>query len=121
MNAQPSLLPQQITASPIWVCHKNKQPINPKTGCSAKSNDSSTWATYQEALDAQRQYNLDGIGIQFGLEASDNFGLSGIDLDHVVRADGTLEPFAEEIVQSMNSYTEYSPSGTGLLYYVTRM
>ena len=62
-----------------------------------------------------------GIGIQFGLEASDNFGLSGIDLDHVVCADGTLEPFAEEIVQSMNSYTEYSPSGTGLHVLVTRM
>ena len=114
MNAQTSPLPAEITSSAIWVCHKNKQPINPKSRYGAKSNDPSTWATYQEALDAQRMYNLDGIGIQFGLKASDNFGLSGIDLDHVVRADGSLEPFAEEIVQSMNSYTEYSPSGTGL-------
>ena len=40
--------------------------------------------------------------------------VTGIDLDHVIREDGTLEPFAYEIITLMNSYTEISPSGTGL-------
>ena len=113
MNTQQTL-PAEFINHPIWVCHKNKQPINPHNGRPAKSNDLQTWGTYQEAVEARRRYNLDGIGIQFGLDASANLGLSGIDLDHVLRDDGTLEPFADEIVKSMNSYTEISPSGTGL-------
>ena len=113
MNTQQTLL-MQLADRPIWVCHKNKKPIDPHTGSFASSNDPKTWGTHKEALDAQHRYHLDGIGIQFGLDASDNLGLSGIDLDHVVRDDGTIEPFAEKIVKSMNSYTEISPSGTGL-------
>ncbi len=40
--------------------------------------------------------------------------ITGIDLDNVIREDGTLEPFALEIINLMNSYTEISPSGTGI-------
>ncbi|WP_236572277.1 hypothetical protein [Nocardiopsis sp. FR4] len=36
-------------------------------------------------------------------------------LDHCIRPDGTLEPWAEEIVNTAPAtYTEVSPSGTGL-------
>ena len=58
--------------------------------------------------------DFDGIGFEFGNFPPETLRISGIDLDHVVRDDGTLEPFAEEIVNLMDSYTEYSPSGNGL-------
>ena len=58
--------------------------------------------------------NFDGFGFEFGNYPSGTLRVSGIDLDHVVREDGTLEPFAAEIVKLMKSYTEYSPSGRGI-------
>jgi putative DNA primase/helicase len=36
-----------------------------------------------------------------------------IDIDHCVE-NGKLSPMAQEIVELMDSYTEYSPSGTGV-------
>ena len=43
----------------------------------------------------------------------------GIDLDHVVDPHtGEVQPWALEIVQRLDSYTEYSPSGTGLHIFV---
>jgi hypothetical protein len=42
-------------------------------------------------------------------------GLVYVDIDHCRDKDtGIIEPWAEEIVESLDSYTEASPSGTGL-------
>ena len=99
-----------------WVCHKDKKPMNPNAiGEFAKSNDPSTWSDYITAVTAQlsNPNRFDGIGFQFGIYEP-GLRVAGIDLDHVVQEDGRLSPWAEEIVKTMNSYTEYSPSGTGL-------
>ena len=58
--------------------------------------------------------NFDGLGFEFGNFHAETLRVSGIDLDHVVREDGTLESFAAKIVKLMKSYTEYSPSGRGI-------
>ena len=115
-------MPSQLT--PIvelkrWVCHRDKVPKNPVTGSNAMANEADTWGTYEEALSGLRRFNFTGIGFQFGLPLSETDALgtervTGIDLDHVIREDGTLEPFASEIIALMNSYTEISPSGTGI-------
>ena len=105
---------QEITSLAQWVCHKDKIPKNPRTGSNAKSNDPATWSDYSTALRTLQTGNYDGIGFQFGIYEAGTLRISGIDLDHVVRTDGTLESFALEIVEQMNSYTEYSPSGTGI-------
>ena len=102
-----------------WVCHKNKIPKNPVTGSNAMANEASTWGTFKQALAGIKSFNFDGIGFQFGLpldenEALDTERVTGIDLDHVIRYDGTLEPFAIEIINLLNSYTEISPSGNGI-------
>ena len=102
-----------------WVCHQDKIPKNPITGGNAKADLASTWGTYEEALSGLKRFNFSGIGFQFGLPLNDKDALetervTGIDLDHVIREDGTLEPFASEIIKLMNSYTEISPSGTGI-------
>ncbi len=115
-------MPSQLT--PIvelkrWVCHRDKVPKNPVTGSNAMANEADTWGTYEEALSGLRLFNFTGIGFQFGLPLNATDALctervTGIDLDHVIREDGTLEPFASEIIALMNSYTEISPSGTGI-------
>ena len=115
-------LPEQlkeIVKLKRWVCHKDKIPKNPVTGNNAMANEEDTWGTYDEALSGLKRFNFSGIGFQFGLHLNDNDALenervTGIDLDHVIHEDGTLEPFASEIITLMNSYTEISPSGNGI-------
>ena len=108
-----------------WIVHRNKIPfvckkemnasrVSPASPPPAKSNAPETWGTFQEALGALQTGQFDGVGFQFGNFPPETLRISGIDLDHVVKDNGELEPFAEEIVNLMNSYTEYSPSGTGL-------
>ena len=113
---------------PNWVSYKiewdaqrerkRKIPLNPHDGTNAKANDPATWGTYEEAMtyaiECARKQGTSfgqyfGVGFEFG-----GSGYAGIDLDHVVKSDGTLKDFAREIVDMVNSYTEYSPSGTGL-------
>lgn len=102
-----------------WVCHKNKVPKNPVTGSNAMANEESTWGTYSQAIAGLKSFDFDGIGFQFGLPLEENEALNtervtGVDLDHVIREDGTIEPFALEIINLLNSYTEISPSGSGI-------
>lgn len=90
-----------------------KMPFNPVTGTAASASDSSTWVTYQEAIqNFLTNDNYRGLGFEFGTEENPS-GYAGIDLDNVIE-NGRLKPFAAEIVQIMNSYTEYSPSKKGL-------
>jgi primase-polymerase (primpol)-like protein len=84
----------------------------PNRGGKAKSNDPTTWCSFQEALDVyQNCAATSGIGFCFGKDD----GLAGIDLDHCFDADHKLLPQALEIVeQFLGTYIEYSPSGDGL-------
>lgn len=91
-----------------FVARRGKEPINPLTGSGAKSNDPNTWGTLEKALAAVDRYQLDGIGLELGE------GLCGIDLDHCINGSGQISEEAREIIVQMDSYTEYSPSGTGI-------
>ena len=98
-----------------WVVRRGKIPFSPFAPyVPAKSNTPETWGTLREAQAALQVGSFDGLGFEFGNFPAGTLRVSGIDLDHVIREDGTLEPFAAEIVEIVNSYTEYSPSGTGL-------
>lgn len=109
-------LRQWVAYRLIWNEKKgkaDKRPINPHDGTGAKANDPATWGTYDEAMNYAERAGLiagksGGVGFEFGN------GYCGIDLDNVILEDGSLKPFASEIVKVMNSYTEYSPSGKGL-------
>lgn len=102
---------------PQWVCWKyeerggktDKVPRNPLTRELASSADPATWATYEEARERFKAGGYEGIGFVF--TADDPF--CGIDLDKCVQ-DGEIAPWAQEIVDELDSYTELSPSGTGL-------
>jgi len=83
-----------------------KPPFQPN-GRPAKSNDTSTWATFDAALSAYQTGKYDGIGI---FVADD---LTGIDLDHCIDANGAT-PAATEILERFGgTYIEVSPSGHG--------
>lgn len=86
---------------------KHKIPYSPwKNGKMAKTNDTTTWGTFQQALHNLNN-NFDGIGIMFAGE------LVGIDLDHVIEGENISE-WAAELMLEVSSYTERSPSGNGL-------
>jgi hypothetical protein len=106
---------------PSWVCWKlaerdgkpTKIPVDPKTGKLADSSDPKTWADFETTVgyfEAHKGNSIAGVGFEFG--GSDCFG---VDLDHCRDAEtGQIEPWAQDIVSEIASYTELSPSRTGL-------
>lgn len=103
-------IPEELKANARWVCcTADKRPICPATGAPASSTDPATWASYAAAVQAVPRLGCRGIGYVLG------DGLCGIDIDHCINpATGELLPEALDIVEAMHSYTELSPSGTGL-------
>lgn len=89
----------------------DKVPVNPHTGRNASTAEASTWGSLAEALAwrAAAQQSPGGVGYVFT-----GAGLVGIDLDGCFDSEGEIHPDANEIVQSLGSYTELSPTGTGL-------
>jgi primase-polymerase (primpol)-like protein len=84
-----------------------KVPYNPKTGGRAQPNNPDTFASYSVTRDAYQRGGYDGIGIGI----FDDY--AAVDIDHCFR-NGTLSDMAQYIIQTMDSYTEVSPSGTGI-------
>ncbi len=107
-------LPQWVGYRAVWVPERGKftkKPVRPADGGPGSSTDSTTWATFHEALEATKRLGLDGVG--FVLTESDPFTV--IDLDVCRNPEtGEIEPWAWEIVQRLDTFTEISPSGTGL-------
>jgi len=94
----------------------DKIPYNAKTGRRAQSNNSETWSDFQTAVNAYHSGDYNGIGFVF----SEQDGLAGIDLDHVLNPEtGELKYFAAEILEHFpDAYVETSPSGDGLHLWV---
>ena len=113
-------IPASLKQLNQWVCFKlvynekkgkyDKIPKDPKTGYNAKANDPATWSDFQTAVMAVSKYVFDGIGIQFAN------GIFGVDLDDVVK-DGKLTPEAQDIIRTLDSYTEYSPAVPAYIYF----
>jgi primase-polymerase (primpol)-like protein len=111
-------VPEQLRAyshfvvwRPIDIQGKIKKvPFNPRTGEKASPTDPTTWGSFAEALRAFA--NGAGKGIGFVFARDDPF--TGTDLDRCIENTGGVAPWAKAIVSKLDSYTEYSPSGTGL-------
>jgi putative DNA primase/helicase len=115
-------LPALLTL-PQWVCwraelranakgerRQTKVPINPHTGAFADSQRPQTWASFDQAVKRARR---EGIGVGFVFRAGGT--VFGLDLDKCLNpATGTVAPWALRHVQQLRSYTEVTPSGTGL-------
>lgn len=112
-------VPAELLVLPQFVGWKRTQkpgaakatkiPYNPQNGRLAESDNPETWSNVQDALNAIAAYGLDGVGFVF--TAGDEF--AGVDLDGCVK-DGVIEPEKMAIIAALNSYAEFSPSGTGV-------
>lgn len=97
-----------------WVYVKErwtKPPFQPN-GLHAKSQGPETWCTYADALDTVQNGKADGIGIMLhGMKSLE----IAIDIDHCRDlATGVIAPWAMQIINEAASYTEVTPSGTGV-------
>ena len=119
LSVEPENIPAELQALRQWVCWRyewkdekwTKVPYRTDGESPASTTKAATWGGYPEAV---RTYFLgdcgvDGIG--FVLSADDGF--VGVDLDHCV-IDRKVSIWALKIIFELESYTELSPSGTGL-------
>lgn len=101
----------ELIKIPQWICHKKKIPKSPLYNGNADTTDSKTWGTYEQALQAVEKYGYDGIGFVFTAATP----YCGIDIDHCINTEtGAINLNALDIIHAMDSYTEISPSGTGI-------
>jgi putative DNA primase/helicase len=89
----------------------HKLPIDPLTGGLAATTRPATWSSAEDANAAAQKWSLTGIGFVFN--DSDPYG--GVDLDNCRNPEtGQIAEWAWDIIRELNSYTEISPSGTGI-------
>lgn len=111
-------IPKQLRNSALWCCWKyvqregakkpTKIPFCPMSSEAAKSNDPATFGRFEQAVFAYEMGGYDGIGVGI-------FGdICAIDIDHCISDEGVISDMAEEIINTMNSYWEISPSGHGI-------
>ena len=113
-------IPDQLKAYPNWVCGRtDKSPVDPKSGKDGYANRPETWGTYEQAVMYREAHKKDGIRT-IGFEVGGESPFTGIDLDHCRNPEtGEIEPWAWEIIKTLDTYTEISPSGTGIRMFVT--
>lgn len=88
-----------------WVLHKKKVPYS-INGYRASPTKPTTWASYEDVKNMLQKYPSKYDGIGFVFTESDDY--VGIDLDY-----GIDESIREDIINTLDSYTEISPSGKG--------
>lgn len=86
-----------------------KPPYNPKTGEAAKVNDPETWSDFESVLNAYQNGSYDGIGIVL----KKDMGIIGFDFDHCIE-NNEVSPDVRAYIDQLCTYTEKSPSGTGI-------
>ena len=109
-------IPPELKKYPYWCYWRaeerqgqiTKPPLSPHGGKHAKSNDKSTFASFSDAFNTYKGTSSNGIGI--GLFD----GWAAVDIDHCIDDTGTISDMATDIINMMQSYTEFSPSRKGI-------
>ena len=118
-------LPAYLRSAHSWLCFKfqtppnrdraKKVPYDPETGQRASYKDPATWGTLEEAIAGCARFHADGVGYAFMYW--DN--IVGLDLDNCRNpATGKIDQWAREIIREANSYSEVTPSGTGIRIFI---
>ena len=107
-----SNIPIELKELNRWVLYRlywdekrgkyDKKPFNARTGGFAQSNNPNTWCDYETAIGVVDLY--DGLGFMLG------DGIFGVDIDGVE----LNAPLVKEVLTTLNSYAEVSPSGKGI-------
>jgi hypothetical protein len=91
-----------------------KPPYRAMSNQNAASNNPTTWDTLEAVmLRAKEDEGRRGVGLM--LKGLVRLGV--IDLDRCITEDGSIAGWAEEIIDRCGSYTEVSPSRTGIKIY----
>jgi putative DNA primase/helicase len=121
-------IPDELKALPQWVVWRwtwngeeskwTKPPYQAKAPRRlASSTDSSTWASFDEAFEAYKRGNADGVGfVPLGTDP-----YTAVDLDNCLDDELMFKSDSEQaskIVKTLDSYTEDSPSGNGVRIFV---
>lgn len=120
----PAGIPEQLRAARRWapwraVWNEKKQKYEkiphrasrPEYGLSNKN--ATGWVTFGEAMTAYRQHPHLFAGVGYLMTGA--HGVTGVDLDHCRDpVTGQIDEWAAELVAKLDTYTEISPSGTGL-------
>ncbi|MBT2600904.1 MULTISPECIES: phage/plasmid primase, P4 family [unclassified Oceanobacillus] len=115
-------IPYELKELKQWCCFKLQQrngkttkiPVDANTGGHGKSNDESTWSSFDTALGAINKFNCDGLGFFFKPP------YYGIDIDDIqsdierYRNEDHDNNIVSEFIDIMESYAEVSPSGNGI-------
>ena len=131
-------IPQELTTHPQWVLWQGadridkqtgaitgleKIPVNPQTLRKASTTNPATWGTFAhcvaalpvalEAWECDNPTSYRGGGLGYVFSATDPY--AGLDLDHCVDAEThTIDAWAHAYIEDLRSYTEMTPSQTGL-------
>ena len=109
------MIPKELQKNAEWCVWKReirggkptKVPYNPNTGERAETNNPATFGSFDIADERYMTEDYDGVGIRV------SNGFSAVDIDHCVDG-GVLSDLAMSIINTLKSYTEYSPSKTGV-------
>jgi putative DNA primase/helicase len=89
----------------------HKLPINPRSGGLAATTRAKTWSSFADAYAAAQKWSITGIGFVF----SESDPYAGVDIDNCRNPEtGQVADWAWRIIRALDSYTEVSPSGTGV-------
>lgn len=129
LPVEPSNIPEELQAISQWVCWKAvwvdgddnkpgrwaKVPFHPN-GFKVSVTTPGQWSEFSDVVAAYERSGgiFDGIG--FVLTVDDPY--TAIDLDKCIDTEGDCEKAVEGIIKHMNSYTEFSPSGTGIRIFI---
>jgi len=110
-----NMIPRELKPLKQWVLWQRegerKTPKNWSTGGNAGIQWPNTWGTYKQIVTAYRLHPMNYSGI--GLVLTQNDPYVCIDLDDCFQYN-RLTAFAKEVVDRLQGYTEFSPSGKGL-------
>ena len=113
----PERIPRRLIKEQRWVVwrldRRNKRwakiPYNALTGKLADSTDSATWCDFLTAWKRYERNEFDGLGFVLG------DGWAGVDLDNCINPEsGEIASWADDIIERLQTYSEISPSGTGV-------
>lgn len=109
-------IPQEAKEHGLWCLWKyetvgerrTKVPYSPLGG-KANSANRATFTSFDKAAAAYQKGGYDGLGM--GIFN----GFCAVDIDHCIEPDGLkVSDMALDVIDTMDSYTEVSPSGTGI-------
>ncbi len=117
-------VPDEMKNKPNWVIVRtrpneekgrlDKFLIDIHTGKMAKSDDPTTWATFDEAREYAKYHG--GVALAYALDGKD--GIACIDLDDCIEENGDFSEFAHKVFNAADGmYCEKSVSGKGLHFF----